>query len=555
MKVLIIGGYGTFGFGIAERLSNESSLELILAGRNFKKAVAACSKLDGAATFTPLKLDRADLNINSDWAFTEKPDLIIDASGPFQSYGIRGVVDYCLMHGIHYADLSDDGSSTAHAKWMYNEREYNPANSQCLVFGLSTCPVLSAIGLREIESRIGPAAEVTIGISPSPKAPLGRNVIAAATSYAGQPRVNVLRDGELTEIPGLTETRPETICAPGTRPLPRLPFALADAADAQVLPDNFPTLQNIWTGAGTRPLWMHHCLIALSRAVADGVFPKLSRFTGLFHNARRIFKFGSHRGGMFVRASNVEGEASWHLIAEGDDGPRIPTLPAVALVRNMLRGNLPKPGAYSGDELISLADLEPEFAQLDIRYGLQYDSGDLPVYEKIMGETYGQFAPAIQDLHRTGKGRKFSGRCDVIRGKNPLSNIVAEIIGFPKSGQDVPVTVTVTPDERGETWVREIGVSQFQSHHSLGEGRWSRIVTEKFGPIAIQMAILNEENRLRIETQGWFIFGIPLPRFLRPGGDVYETEDEQGRFVFHVDLRAPMFGRLCKYEGWLVPDE
>ena len=56
MKVLIIGGYGTFGFGMAERLSDEAGLELILAGRNFEKAKAACDRLSGAATFTPLKL-------------------------------------------------------------------------------------------------------------------------------------------------------------------------------------------------------------------------------------------------------------------------------------------------------------------------------------------------------------------------------------------------------------------------------------------------------------------------------------------------------------------
>jgi hypothetical protein len=65
------------------------------------------------------------------------------------------------------------------------------------------------------------------------------------------------------------------------------------------------------------------------------------------------------------------------------------------------------------------------------------------------------------------------------------------------------------------------------------------------------MAILEEAGRLRIKTHGWSIFGLPLPHVLCPGGDVYETQDAHGRFHFHVDLRAPGFGRLCKYEGWL----
>ena len=103
MKVLIIGGYGTFGFGIAERLSNEAGLELVLAGRTLEKAKAACTELEGAnpaAKYTPLALDRNKL------ALDFKPDLIVDASGPFQAYEDLTVVDYCLEHAIAYADIS-----------------------------------------------------------------------------------------------------------------------------------------------------------------------------------------------------------------------------------------------------------------------------------------------------------------------------------------------------------------------------------------------------------------------------------------------------------------
>jgi hypothetical protein len=546
MKVLIIGGYGTFGFGIAERLSNEAGLELVLAGRSLKKAKAACKKLKGGATFTPLKIDRENINLDF------KPDLIVDASGPFQSYRVTGLADYCVAHGIHYADLSDNGKETAFGKNLYSQF---PTDGIFLVFGLSTCPVLSAIGLREIETVIGPAEEVTIGISPSPKAALGRNVIAGVVDYAGQKKVTVLRGGQKETVAGLTEARPETICAPGGVPLPRVPFAVADAADAFVLADSFPALKHIWTGAGTRPVWLHRALIYISRGIADGVMPKLSESADLFHRAKSLFRFGVHRGGMFVRASNKTAEASWHLIAEGDHGPRIPALPVVALIRRMRRGEAPEPGVYCGHELIGLSDLAPEFAPLDITYGLQFDSAELPPYEKIMGDSYARLFPAIQALHRPGDGQRFSGRCDVTRGRNPLSNLVAEIMGFPKGGDDVPVTVKMQPDAEGETWVREFGISKFQSHHSLGQGRQSRLMTEKFGPISIHMVVLEEDGKMRIDTQGWSFFGVPLPKILRPRGDVYETQDGQGRFVFHVDLTAPLIGRLCKYHGWLVPVE
>lgn len=541
MKVLIIGGYGTFGFGIAERLADEAGLELILAGRSLIKATAACSKLSGAATFTPLQLDRTALSLNF------KPDIIIDASGPFQTYETQNVVEYCLAEKIAYADISDDGEFV---KAVTSRQSVDVP----LISGLSTCPVLSAIGLREVEKHIGPATNVKIGIAPSPKANLGRNVVAAVASYAGQITVPVLRENTVQRVAGLTEIYNETICVPGDTPLPRLPFAVADAADALVLKSSFTGLQNIWTGAGTRPVWLHRLLIILARGVSKGVFPKLSPFASIFHRTRGLFRIGSHRGGMFVRASNETGEASWHLVAEGDHGPLIPALPVVALIRKMLRGAGPKLGAYSGDQVINLDDLAPEFEHLDITYGLHLDGAHLAVYERILGDRYGSLSPAIQDLHRTGSGRIFTGQCTVTRGRNPLSHIVAAVIGFPKSGQNVPVSVEVKPDDKGETWTRTFGNQSFKSHHSLREGRWARHISEQFGPITIRMAILEEAGRMRIETKGWTIFGIPLPGFLKPGGDVYETQDDQGRFVFHVDLIAPLFGRLCKYEGWLVPD-
>jgi hypothetical protein len=546
LKVLIIGGYGTFGFGMAERLSDEAELELVLAGRSLEKAKIACAKLSGEATFTPLKLDRNAMVLDF------QPDLIVDASGPFQAYSGSPVVEYCLKHGITYADISDDGAFVAA---VMDQSEAAKNAGVALISGLSTCPVLSAIGLREIEKLIGPATNVTIGIAPSPKAELGRNVVAAVANYAGQDKVSILRDGQIMKGKGLTEVRHETICVPGAIPLPRLPFALADAPDAIVLSQDFGDLQNIWTGAGTRPIWLHRLLVALSRGVARGIVPKLTTFADIFHLARGWFRFGAHRGGMVVRASNAKGEVSWHLVAEGDHGPRIPALPVVALIRQMMNNDAgPMTGAYAGHQIIGLTDLSPEFEKLDIAYGLQFDGQSLPVYEQVLGAAHSGLHPAIIDMHDTGEGRVFSGECRVTRGKNPLSHIVAMVVGFPKSGQNVPVSVTVIPTKGGEKWTRNFDGKTFSSHHSLGRKRWARHVTERFGPMAIHMAILEEDGNLRIETQGWSIFGLPLPRFLRPGGDVFETQDPQGRFVFHVDLKAPLFGRLCKYEGWLTPD-
>lgn len=535
---------------MAQRLINEPELEIILAGRSQAKAKAACEKLlksapTDPARLIPLQLDRNEMRL------TFKPDLIIDASGPFQAYGTQSVIDYALAEHIDYADISDDGDFVMSV--LDRDGEAKTAGIS-LISGLSTCPVLSAIGLREIEAHIGPVTDVTIGVAPSPKAELGRNVVAAVARYAGQKRVPVLRQGQAIKVAGLTESRMETVCVPGDMPLPRLPFSVADSPDSQTLPLSFPALKNIWTGAGTQPIWLHRCLVGMSHLVRLKIFPPLTPFTGLFHRARGFFPFGAHRGGLFVRGANSTGAASWHIVAEGDDGPTIPALAVVALIRKNLRGWKPLPGAYSGDKIISLPDLQPEFDALAIQFGVQNDKLSLPVYEQIMGDAYGQLYPCIQDFHRTSETRSFQGECTIVRGRNPLSHIIATIFRFPKAGQNIPVELTITPDEAGELWERRFNGKALTSHHSTGRGRWTRHVTERFGPFDIHMAVLNEAGNMRIQTRGWSIFGIPLPKFLRPKGDIYETQRDE-RFIFHVDLAAPFIGRLCKYEGWLEPSK
>ena len=62
------------------------------------------------------------------------------------------------------------------------------------------------------------------------------------------------------------------------------------------------------------------------------------------HHACRRLGWGEHRGGMFVtvegtRPDGARLERFWHMIAEGDDGPFIPSMAAEAV-----GAPLPAPG-------------------------------------------------------------------------------------------------------------------------------------------------------------------------------------------------------------------
>ena len=105
MKLMIIGGYGAFGGRLAGLLS-DLPMEILIGGRNLAKAVDFCQRQHGHALYTAVKLDRTEIHSALE---THRPDIVVDASGPFQLYGDDpyGVVKACITTHTHYLDLAD----------------------------------------------------------------------------------------------------------------------------------------------------------------------------------------------------------------------------------------------------------------------------------------------------------------------------------------------------------------------------------------------------------------------------------------------------------------
>ena len=58
MRILIVGGYGTFGGRIVDLLLDESRLTIWVAGRRLDAAKQFCSMRQDLAKLIPLELDR-----------------------------------------------------------------------------------------------------------------------------------------------------------------------------------------------------------------------------------------------------------------------------------------------------------------------------------------------------------------------------------------------------------------------------------------------------------------------------------------------------------------
>lgn len=550
MRILILGGYGVFGGRLAELLSDIPTIELLICGRDLSRAEAFCRRYKGQARVRPLALDRADIVAS---LHTQQPDLVVDASGPFQDYGANRyeVISACIAAGIDYLDFADA------ADFVFGVSEFDAQAKDAGVFvlsGVSSFPVLTAAVLREIAKTMD-IVSAEGGIAPSPYAGIGLNVMRAVVGYAGAP-VKLRRHGKASYGIGLAESLRFTIATPGRLPLRNLRFSLVDVPDLQVIPLEHPAMTDIWMGAGPVPEILHRILNFLAKLRASWKLPSLEPFSRLFYAVLNQMKFGEHRGGMFVRARGVAGgrevERSWHLLAEGDDGPYIPSMAIEAVVRKLLAGERPATGARSGVRALELADYDALFRGRSIFSGFRERDADVPIYPAILGPAFAALPSRLQELHGRAAPRQWSGLATVMRGRGPVVRIVATLVGFPKAASQVPVTVTFSPENGAERWERNFGGRSFTSFQFAGKGKDKYLLVERFGPAAFALALVVDDGQLFLVPRRWSFFGIPMPRFLLPTGRSFETERD-GQFCFDVEIAMPFVGLIIAYKGSLQP--
>jgi hypothetical protein len=553
MRILIVGGYGTFGGRLATLLK-DAALEIVVAGRSLAAAQAFCAQMHGRAALIPAKFDR-DTDLDAQLA-RWSPSMLVDASGPFQVYGADAyrLIEACIDRGIHYLDLADGADFVAGVAAL-DERA--KARGLFVLSGVSSFPVLTSAVVRRLAGNAKQLESVTAGIAPSPHAGVGFNVIRAIAGYAGEP-VRLRRAARDDVAFGLIEQRWKTIAPPGHLPLKRRMFSLIDVPDLRALPAQWPELRDVWVGAAPVPLVFHRMLVALSWLRRLRLLPSLARIAGLMHFVTRNFRWGAHRGGMFVTIKALDSddrcfEKTWCLIAEGDSGPFIPSMAAECVIRKVLGGESIPAGARAAVRDVELTDYEQLFARHRIVTGVRTElTPDASLFERVLGAMWNELPEQLRALHRVGAQRTASGIATVIRGKGWMAYLAAWMFGFPSTAQDIPISVSFEPTSARERWTRRFADREFHSELSAGRGAEEGLLIERFGPFSIALALVWESPRLKFIVQGWRIGPIPLPRWLAPVSETYESA-EQERFNFDVGISHPIAGLLVRYRGWLIP--
>jgi hypothetical protein len=528
---------------------------LLIGGRSLSQAQTFCDRLGPGASRRAVRFDR-----NGDAPTqlrTIDPDLVVDATGPFQCYGEDPyrIIQACLTQGIDYLDLAD-GSDFVKGVALF-DREARE-RGVFILSGVSSFPVLTAAVVRRLADGVAKLETITGGIAPSPYAGVGMNVIRAIASYSGK-RLTLVRGGQPSCGVAMTESLRYTISPPGKMPLRNLRFSLVDVPDLKVLPDLWPGLESVWMGAGPVPETLHRMLNGLAWLVRLRLLPSLLPFSLLIHEVSNRVRWGEHRGGMFVVITGTDARGtpvkrSWHLLAEGDDGPLIPSMACQAIIERCLAGRRPMTGARAATTDLELEDYEALFARRTISTGTRTSdpgAATQPLYQRILGDGWHTLPAPVREMHHCLGPKVVTGEAEVLRGRHPLARLIASVVGFPAAGRQVPVQVVFTPSARGECWTRTFAGRSFSSFQSEGRGKQAHLLRERFGPLTFELALVLEDAKLCLVVRRWSLCGLPLPLILAPAGDSYETVIDD-RFHFHVEIRHRLIGLIVAYRGWLA---
>jgi Domain of unknown function (DUF4166)/Saccharopine dehydrogenase NADP binding domain len=545
-RVLVIGGTGSFGARLVEGLISTTDLDVIIAARGIDRAATLAAAL--RARYPGRQIDTHAC----DTATVTARDLqrlrvwcVADAAGPFGTATSR-LVEAAIAARCHYVDIADARDFVAAiAHFDVAAR----AADVLVASGASTTPALSHAVLDQLVAGWRRIDRVEIAISPGNRQPRGLSVVKAILASAGRP-IRVFRNGAWSTARGMSMLARRHMPGLGRRWL-----FLVETPDLDLVPLRFAPGRNAILRAGLELGILHLGVWALSKLVAIGIMPSLVPLARPLRAIAAWFgPFGHSRGGMTVDVEGVDAAgqavtATWALIAE-KDGPNVPILPALALIRALAAGRMTQRGARPCVGLLTLADIKRELDRFRIL--VRTSVTEHALLRRVLGTSFDELPQAVQDVHEVADRLLLAGRASVEGAPSLAGRLAARMFGFPPAAPDVPVSVEMRRDGDGEIWTRSFGDTRFRSRLTPNKGQSGRVL-ERFGLLTFALELTTGPQGLDYAiTSGWLGF-IPLPSFLVPRSFAKERVDTVGHFTFDVPIALPGVGLLVHYRGWLAP--
>lgn len=547
-RVLVVGGTGAFGRRLVDRLLRTTPFDVVVAGRDRSRFVAP----SGADALTAARVSFVALDVRSvtsDAIRQTGAFAVVDAAGPFQDGDLR-LARAAIAAGVHYVDLADARDFVL--RFGSLDAGAHDAGLVALT-GASSTPALSNAALDKLTEGWRRVDRVEIAISPGNRAQRGLSVVRAILSYAGRP-VRVLEGGRWRDRPGWGLTVRRRMPGIGARWL-----SLVDTPDLQLVPARHAVRDTVLFRAGLELSVLHLGLAAAALVVRAGLLRSLAPLAEPFRWAAGVLeRFGTDRGGMLVEAHGLDASGHsasgrWWLVAEAGDGPFVPTLPALAVLRALASGRIAL-GARPCVGVLALEQIEAEFDGLRITSGVDASRSPACLYAAVLKQDFDLLPAPLRRLHEPAGRTCHRGVAEVLGPETSVGRIVAAIFGFPGAAEALPVSVEIVPSTGRERWLRDFGGRRFAS--TLMRSSRPGHVVERFGAFSFERQLqVGREGVRSVAVDSWRFGPCLLPRALAPRSASTERVDEHGRFCFDVELRLPFgLGRLVRYRGWLVEE-
>ena len=529
MKVVVIGGAGVFGARLAELLVRDGH-QVWVAGRRLPPLASLAGTLD----VTPLQLDRAG-DLGALWSL--QPDVIVDAAGPFHAYGrdpyalARAAIEHC----VNYLDLADDAAFCAGISALDASAK---AAGVFALSGVSSVPALSSAVVASLAAG-RPIDAIHTAILPGNRAPRGRAVVESILHQAGRMRTQDI-DGQPTPIRSWSDPAHFDLGQGITRQ-----GYVIGVPDQTLFPAFFQA-RTVTFHAGLELAVMNRGLAVMSWLRHHLTLPIPVGL--IYHASKLLAPFGTDQGGMAVRVVLRDGtRCDWRLLVRDGKGPYVPGVAARTLLR------APGDVAHGARPALAEAPLSAFEAALSDLSAVTETSTSQPValFPTVLGRDFSDLPGPVQDSHQTHAPLRLVGVSEIARGPGLWPRLIAAIVGFPRAGTDIPVTVVKTPRDGAEVWERTFGTQTFRSVMRSGP----RGMSETFGPLRFDLELHVAADALHFPVSGGRFLGIPIPKWACPTSVATETARD-GQFTFDVALLAPLTKQLIvRYRGTLRRDD
>jgi len=364
--ILILGGYGNFGKRIVESLTHLDNLNILIAGRDRKKAERLTQQLSASstATLTPVELDINAFSFEAQLGEL-KPNIVIHTSGPFQGQNYR-VAEACIELECHYIDLADDRRFVCDIVTLDKQAK---AKNALIVSGASTVPGLSSAVIDHYSSQFNTISSIDLAIAPGNQAERGEATVNAILSYTGQ-AFDVFSQGEWHHAYGWMDPRKVDFGdIVGQRWL-----ANVDVPDLELFPSRYSVKESVKFQAGLELAIMHLPMVAMAWLAKVHLVKNWAPLTKPIVTLSNFFlKWGTDQGGMRIiieglDKNNKAKTITWSLYADNGIGPYTPTLSTIIIAKKLITGDINQTGAMSCLGLFSYDELSAHAETLGIYF-------------------------------------------------------------------------------------------------------------------------------------------------------------------------------------------